>query len=275
MNCTRCDRTTDDTFLCWECVRGLRGQLRTIPWLVAQLQLSITRQSKLSANRVGGRSDETPVPFDERASDALDHLHTTLVRWVRDLTESRGATYTGADGTPALGMWLAHNVVTVMHSEDAGLLCSEVDTAVQHAGRAIDQPDPPIYRGPCPTVTGDGYRNLADRCGADLYGARGTDFVRCHRCGCQHDVRKLEQRMLAEMDDRLMTGAEIRRVMRELGEPVPESTFFHWRKTSRIQARGWMHDGRITDHFLHRNDPPVFRLGDVRTARQGGVDVVE
>lgn len=292
MNCAKCQRAST-AWLCWDCTKHLKRTLKRVPWLDENLDITVTRQDRLakSGPRVGGET-ETPVLFNVGASQFRNVLRDTLTRWVRDMCEQRGVEYLPVGCThPAgfigplpwgarrdhgdtpttsdLARWLAHNTVAIMHSEDAGLCYDEITKLVEKGIEWINRPEPPVYRGPCPTVVGEDHRGRPTRCGVDLYAERDDDFARCPRCKVDHDVQKVEQDLLNAMDARLMSGAEIRRVMRELGEPVPESTFFHWRKTGRIRPRGWMHAGRITDHWIHRDDPPVFQLGDVRAARRG------
>ena len=48
-------------------------------WLSNQLELAITRPTALGPEKVGGKSTETPVPFDDRASEAAWILRNTLL----------------------------------------------------------------------------------------------------------------------------------------------------------------------------------------------------
>lgn len=65
------------------------------------------------------------------------------------------------------------------------------------------------------------------------------------------------------MNDMNYTATELSTLLHELGIRIARGTLYSWTSRPQLRARGWKHNGRITDTWIHRNDPPVYRLGDV------------
>lgn len=292
--CVICSRSTD-AFLCWEDTKRLKSTLESVPWLDENLEVTVLRQDQLGkADTVKAKGTETPLVFNDGASEFRRGLRDTLTSWVRELCDSRGVTFKHIDcdcthpatfvgplrpgerrerchlrpiTTSDLAAWLAHNVVAIMHSEDVQHRYQEITVLVEKAVEWINRPEPPVYRGPCPTIIGED-RGRPIFCATDLYADKGSAFAKCPRCKADHDVYKIEQNLLGEMDGILMSAAEILRVTRELGEPIPRNRFYGWRKDGRIQPRAYRgRDGRITDRQREEDDSPLFRLGEARRLR--------
>jgi hypothetical protein len=51
-DCQTCRRPTD-LFLCQSCCQELDGLLTALPWLLTQLEITVTRQDKLTIGDVG------------------------------------------------------------------------------------------------------------------------------------------------------------------------------------------------------------------------------
>lgn len=94
--------------ICRHCSAELLKVLAETPWLVDELNTTITRQ-KAATTDGGSRSADTPLPWHERAADALATLHGLLVSWVRLCHEEhlRDADLP-ADDTKVLQRWQAH-----------------------------------------------------------------------------------------------------------------------------------------------------------------------
>ena len=179
--------------------------------------------------------------------------------------------------TEDLSRWLLDNYLSIMNSEDASMCANEIHATIDRALTAINPRVAPAYRGPCPTPMGQGKRGEPEVCGVPLYAphendtdpdSRVVDKITCPRCKVEHDTRVLEQRLLNDVGKYLMPANQIFQVMRELGEPVSKSTFYHWTNKRRLQPRGWRHDGRIVNYWIHRNDTPMFSIDDVRRLRR-------
>lgn len=286
----KCGKPCQD-WICFDCERKIVAALGRIPWLVEQLEITVTRQDKLSAGKLAGKSTETPSVFHGGASAFLRDLRGTLARTVQEICEARGMRYLplwatheptfigplrGGERRPShgyvasttdLAKWLKYYSGAIRTSECAGETFGDITRIVDRGLALINRPEPPIYRGPCPTVRNHDERGKPVACGHSLYAERGADFAKCPRCKVEHDIARLEAKLLADMSAYLFTATQLFQVLRELGEPIPKSTFYLWRKLGKIQPRGWMHDGRRTDHFIHRNDAPLFSLEDARRLR--------
>ncbi|QHB37293.1 helix-turn-helix DNA binding domain protein [Gordonia phage Gudmit] len=304
--CTRCNRPTE-TFLCWPCTRALADVLNQIPWL--SNKLLVTAHGGSALNKLDERQffeksgpiaeDEmqSPVPFNTTATKRLRDIRTVLTWWVRDICDTEdlefeilgasrvyGPLPEGVRRIPAnygatttdLARWLAHHFTLFMGREDAATACEEIHGAFDRGIEAINRRDQGIYVGPCPTITGvaaDG--KTPTRCREALYARRDANdgpqpHVTCWKCRQRHDVALLRDRIWAQAENFLLTGAEILRVMGELGERIPKNRFYQWRKDRLIQPRGWKAGDRITQRVTP-GAKPVFSLAEVRelAAREG------
>ncbi len=275
-------------FLCRGCGDRLRGAIDDVPELARLLVETFARQNRFPARPSAIREppatvdeEESALPFIPEASEALDQLRTVAMRWTRDLAEQLGMAgpvderTAGPARIDVLSRWLGRNLIHLLVSEDAPLALDEFERAVERARAAIDIPDPPVYRGPCPDVVTDEY-DREHVCGTPLYAPRGdagivsvnAGTVTCVRCGAVHDLRELKQRLLAELADYLMPSGQILRVMRDLGEPVSRSTWHRWRKQGKVRPRGYLHAGRVVGAWVDVADEKLYRLDDVREVRR-------
>lgn len=263
--CGRCARPTDG-YVCSSCVRQLVRTLESVPWLVEQLATAAYGPRKFSdpapRRRVG--PTETALPWDERAVRAARHLHAVLLRGARLV-----AADTEAGAPPADLARLIRRRLTDLarHAESADLV-DDLGAAVDRGIDALNRRDPGVFLGPCPAVVVAEDGTDAD-CREPLYARRGADgqpapTVSCWRCRTVHDTDELRQRAWETAEAMLFSGAEILRVMRDLGEPIPRSRFYSWRREGRLQPRGWqLGDGRIVQYET-AGARPVFSLAEVR-----------
>ncbi len=203
--------------ICFGCERRLAGWLRAIPDLLEDLEITITRQDHIGSSRVGGKSSETPLMFNERASKAKTDLIFALRYWSAQM----GRTWRRL--TPEE---YAHFLVTHMHAvriyEDAGELYREVDRAVRKARQAIDRPAERVFAGPCNTEV-QGFGGTAF-CSADLYARPGKSVVVCRECGTEHDVPTRREWMLSEVRNYDADAALMSSILAGLGFKIDAST---------------------------------------------------
>ncbi|WP_207842592.1 hypothetical protein [Williamsia soli] len=305
--CQKCGGRAD-AFLCRDCGQALVRDLDMIPWLATRLGESALKLTALSPTMSGPRrkvtedEEQSPVPFNSWAHGLYDELRTVCMRWVRDLCDANGVPFWPIDAVPHnfigplprrgirrlpaagyvvttqdLSRWLSKNYLSIMNSEDAGMCANEIHATISRALTVINPRVPPAYRGPCPTVTGKGPRDEPLTCGIPLYAPHTNDTdpdspivdrITCPKCKEDHDTRVLEQQLLNDVGKYLMPASQVFQVMRELGEPIAKSTFYSWTSSRRLQPRGWEHKGRIVGYWIHRNDPPMFSIDDVRRLRR-------
>lgn len=172
--------------------------------------------------------------------------------------------------TRDLALWLRAHYLDIVNGEDAALCAYEIDNAVTAARRDIN-PRRLAYCGPCPTETGEVDEH--DRpipCGVAIWAEwdnerdKPAQFATCRRCRTEHEVQELLDAGFERAQDYLMTRVEILDVLESYGTPLSNNTFHKWKKAGRFRARGYKHGDRIVDYRIYNNDPPVYRLGDVR-----------
>lgn len=156
-----------------------------------------------------------------------------------------------------IAVWLAHNPQYIRTFEAAHTMIADITKAIIKVRLVIDRRPDLRYIGPCPS------------CGNELRAETGEQWVRCRRCNEQHEITKVIRAAMKRIEDNLYPMPQISQYLELLDRPVPLVTLHSWHYRGRLRKRGWLHtDPRtgqkaITKYWLHRNDPPVFRLGDV------------
>lgn len=307
LNCANCGRAvTDGLELCTPCVNSLRQELRAVPGLVSDMTITRARLDRMSSGLVRGKSAENALPirldqYDNRPTQfPLDNLTNEVVTWARLAAEELGqaeefnaailgaglrqmvhnqrhrrrdpawlSTETAVDAEMA-AIWLADYAEGVQRLPAVVEMHDAITSAIARCRKAIDRLPELSYKGPCPHVSYDEERQPFT-CSADLYVERGEDYVSCPRCWTHHRVSDLERAVMREIDDRLFTAAEIERLTRELGEPIPAGTIRSWHSRDVIAPHAWKQaDGTVSHYWMRRSDPPMYKFSEVRDARNRG-----
>lgn len=290
----------DNLDLCTSCTAALVKELRAVPGVVADLAVATARLDRMSSGRNGGRSSEAPLPMRTDITRRLDALGNTLTTWARVVAEhehiaivvsvlqrlvlderdetyertqpdriSHGKIVTGETVTvlrhPAelsllpvtsaevCALWLSRQPQALRSLPAAVEAYDTITDVIASARMAVDRRDL-VYAGPCKA------------CGHDLYIDRGVDTLRCSYCSATYDARDVSRLLLEQVSETLVTREEaLGAVHSYRGRRIPDSTWRTWRQRGQLTPRAWQHGEQITDHWLHRDDPPLFRLGDVLT----------
>ena len=122
--------------------------------LTAELELTLTGQSRMGPDRVGRRSSVTALPFDVRASAVLTDVHAKLVGWCLLLRDEAGAGLP-ADSIHAMSLHLLGWLDWLAKHPAVDEFVAEVDESVGAIERAIDLPPVTsrVFVGPCPDAT--------------------------------------------------------------------------------------------------------------------------
>ncbi len=115
--------------------------LRTVPELVEELAITISRQDRVGSGGPqisSGSYRERPVFFNDYAAAVAEDLRGVLIGWVRHVVEYRGLAWEGDDSTLTLARWLNRNVVSVAMTEGSEELLDELRDAIRRVWRAID-----------------------------------------------------------------------------------------------------------------------------------------
>lgn len=245
--CDTCTRPTVDTgYCCHDCTQRLDKALAFVAECSGELDTVITRQSK-GAPAVGGRSAESPLPFNATAAEAGWSVWNTFVAWCRDIIERRGLSKPDDDSLDAMAVWLRANLAWLRCQPIAAEAFDELTYACWLFKAAIDSKPDLVYVGPCGAATEDG------QCEHDLRAAKGNETVTCPACGTRYDTAGRTRWLLKLVHDRLDTAPVISAVVTAWGRRLPVDTI-----------RSWAHRRRLT---RKTTDPvtgqPLYRLGDV------------
>jgi hypothetical protein len=242
-------RPAPDARLCNGCLDALKAELRAIPDLVQQLDITLTRQARIG-ERNGPRSTETPLPFHAGASVDLEALRDTLHYWCKTIAEKRGV-HLDADIQPdQLARWLLRYPTEAAQLEDAAELFENIHSMTKAARRTIDLAPDRRFLGPC------------DSCGEDLFiwvtPGRLPEKVHCANEECDFSTSVQERRayLLEAAYDRLLTAAEMSRAIRELvpgqTRPVSANTISQWASRGLSTTGGRQ---TLTKYRHHPKDP--------------------
>lgn len=321
--CQRCERESRNGFLCPHCTNGLRETLRELPWWLDRLMESAVGQVRLGD---GGKRAHDPglVKYtgqhgDDRLADDLAkgditaaklaatgranaasstlyrQAQNTLTTWIRDICETRGATYvapcemawnfigpllpnqyrqkrpkdatlmpTTGTHTP-MALWLANHAPAIAQHEAAGELARDIDELRLAVERAVNRRESPRFCGPCPTELTDDHAKDCDRehphaCETRLMARKSAASVTCPTCKGTHDIGELTTSIFDANGHLGYTVNEIHLVMEQFGMSLPERTFRRWRADRTIVPMMW------------RSGEPLYRLDDVRELRKGKGD---
>jgi len=264
-DCRHCRRDTD-LFLCTLCAKELQALLSDLPWLLRQLDITVTRQDKLGTAQVG-KSSDNPSPINVGAMETARSLRGQLGTIVRDMCETRGATVPDRAWTSSLlAAWLASNVSAIACSEGAGEVYDEIRSATDAILAAINRTSR-MWCGPCTTVVAHDQTGADIECGIDLYADRENlaEQIQCPKCRMFCEPRLQLLNTIKRGD--LLPEAKLLEIMDSLGEKVSRNRFYDWIKAGSLRPRGYVHHGRIVAERIRREDLRVFSLSQARQLR--------
>jgi len=292
-----CGRPTE-TNTCNGCLRKLFDDLRDVEWLLPELDVTITRQAKLSSGGIGfvtGKGEAT-MPLHLGASAVAAELRDRLARWVWTLWEEHGVrwhrcTKCGAedrsgDGYPPctpgcptewdthldpldmplhalpLSRWLLRHPSWVQSYSDGAALFDDIRSAVRHARSTIYGPGERAFLGICSapveSPVGDDGDTVLVECQRDLYGAKGRPLVACPECGAQWDADERRRYMLKAMEDELLTATELSRALPNYLQRPDDKPL------TASMVRGYARRGRLIAHgYAPGSGDPRYRVGDL------------
>jgi len=246
---TGCGKPTRDTLqLCDSCIWALEADLGSIPQLVYQLNLTITRQSRLGGHN-GSRATTHPLPYDQRASDTLATLRTTLTRWVRILAHNQPQHYP-VDKVAAMATWLRSRTDLIAMHEAAADMWFELTDAIHRGRQAVDAPRQRVYAGPCWAK----HPQTGQECPEHLYARPGATHVACRACGTIHDVEARKEAMRDSLHGMLLTVGEIARLAGYFDGAPQERT--------RKLLVAWVARGKLVPVAHDRSNRALFPFGE-------------
>lgn len=223
--CGVCSAPVGDTGrLCRTHTDGLRIDLADVPDLVAELEITRTRQNRTSAEKHGARSTTRPLPWNEHTAQKAFELNATLNAWALDVSKlgederDRLAPVHHTD-TAEVARWIARNLSTLRMHAEAGTAHEEITDAIHQARRSIDKPQDQVTYGPCKNELDSGVL-----CEEFLYSAPGRHTVTCRGCGAIHNTEARKEWMMGHVTQLVGTAAEAAGYLRLAGVEVSAST---------------------------------------------------
>lgn len=239
------DGRPTDVALCRGCLEDLLVELRSVPWLTRQLEVTLTRQARVG-ERNGPRSADRPLPYHHGASVDLESLRDGLAMWARDIADRRQVTCETEHTPPGYARWLLRWPTELAGHPDAAELHGDICGLTKAARRTIDRHPDMRYLGPC------------DLCETDLYAPVHAETVAClgEECDATYPIRERRAWLLEQAADQLRTA-------RQLAYELP------WIAGVTITAERigmWAVRGRVTRYPPHVHDDrgaARYRVGEI------------
>lgn len=240
--CQACSAETD-MVLCWDHTRALNDICEQVFDMVTELQTQVAKQNVGEKQPGGGGSNESPILFEERASEAADLLAETVGQW------SKLENHRGVSGKLAHALlnahWMWKNSVTLAQDEHAGDCLEEMTYMLQHCYRVIDIQSRKISLGVC-------------ECGKGVFAWPTWTRVACE-CGRSYDVASSREALQEMGREQLVTIAQARYLGEFDGKSIKAGTVRQWVNRRKIEVKGKNPEG-----------VNLFRFGDLLDLLKGG-----
>lgn len=251
--CEVCEQTSigPDVYVCPRCASTLSGLLTGLASKFDDLDAAIGRQLRFTG-RVGAASTETTLPINLAASEAGWVARQTLLTWVDWVSAVRGEL--APVGWDEVEAYLVGKVRWLVQHPGGAKAIDEMIAALRQARRAVDRPQERKYLGLCRPDYDD-----LDRCVQAIYAPAAQIAARCPRCGVEHQVQDLLERMQRRVAGVKLTAADAERLLAEVGIRISADLIRQWRKRREVEPVGATAQGR-----------PVYLLGDLLDRHAGG-----
>lgn len=252
--------------MCNTCWASLAADLRAIPDLLVELDVTVTKQAKSSAGGVGfvTGNPEKGLPLNLGASTAGDDLRLKLVGWVESVAKAHTPRH--PDGSQdrltlpehplPLARWLLRHSSWVQSFDAANDLHEAITRAVKWVRTAIDRQKDRQCLGQCWALipVEEGYEGPDELCRAELFVTEGKRDATCKDCGSTWDASGRRGWLLREMEDEFKTAADLSRALAAYVDQA----------VSPAMIRGYAHRGRLVpqEHDFD-DDKPRYRVGDL------------
>lgn len=227
-----CDRPSDGWFVCRTCGEAFGTLLAEMPWMLEQLDLVVSRQTRYTTQS-SGKAAETPLMFNAKASDVRGRILTELDTAVRLVADANEWEPDHVDGATA-AYWLDHRISALRLHAIGGEIINSIKSWYSMGMVLIDRPVPRQYLGDCINEQDD------ETCPGRIYG-HGRPEARCDTCGMVYQADELRDRLLAALHDRNCTASEIARLSTYLGLPLDRErvrkVINQWHKRGQIVSK--------------------------------------
>lgn len=251
--CPRCG-AEGDWLPCNRCVGKVLADLRLVPGYAHELQVTITGQGVMGA---GGKSNERPMPYREKAVKAATYVHNQLTTWVREL--SMGDDVGLANNARALSRWLADRIERIRGHAAFDEIADEIAYCCQIMRQLIDRPVDMIFCGKC------------EVCGGENYAQKGKAQATCRRCksvGVETVYEPAARRewLLSQVEEQQATVAMCATLLATFGLEVKASTIQNWAAPTYREVAGERkvaHPPKLWKVGENTQGHALYRVGDI------------
>lgn len=249
--CPFCYRQVADWLLCNDCTDKVAGWIERIADLYEDLQDTLTGQVSMGD---GGKMNERPLPYKEKASKAATYVKNQVVALVRDL--EMGDLDGVVDEVGSLCAWLGERIERIRSSVSADEIAGEMEYCVKIMLPFVDRPADLLFCGRC------------EVCGKDRYAKPGQVEGVCRHCQAAgidtlFDPVGGREWVLARLEHHWGTATDCTRILLNYGLEVTLQTIRDWANKPdkhglvKLQRRGQNPLGHA-----------LYRFGDVMTLAQ-------
>lgn len=121
----------------------LREELASIPRMIGELSVTLTRQARIQRPGLSMSrrpKPESQVPIHIGAHNAADVLHNCLGTWVRLVCEQRAIVWDKGNDIITLAKWLRVNMIALALTEGSEEAYEDIKAAIDDCWRQIDIP---------------------------------------------------------------------------------------------------------------------------------------
>lgn len=247
----------EGTYLCDGCADTLADTLTEMPELLADLELTATRQARTGEAGHHLTGHEYGLPFHLDAAALLDTVENMLTAIASAVMAGEYGARPEGYRPASLCVWLSTRLAYLRGQREAGDWAASVARFKHEMTRMVDSRPERVYCGPCGAPVedpGDPSRTMS--CPADLYAQRHRARIVCQACRAQHDMAERQAWLDALAMDSLLTVTELRDYV---GRKFP-----HVDKPS----RQWIYALKKRNHLMVKGRRSV-------TDKKGEVSVVE
>jgi hypothetical protein len=246
--------TRDKAYVCTTCADVYAAALRDLDvWLEDELDNSLhgTQGIEYKHGRLSGGGDGG-LRVNWHVGDLQHKLLVALISTCAHCERVGTRHVSSSDETPAGAMaemarWLRWRVDGLTLDPEAPSLMGRIASLTARARLVVDRPADHEYLGQC------------EHCKRGrVYAIAGESAATCEACRKAYDADTRRRRLVAELDDRLVTAAECARLSTYLGLRDD-------RERVRKRVNTWHRRGRIEAHDSVLGDEAevMFRFGDV------------
>lgn len=121
----------------------LREELASVPRMIGELSVTLTRQARIQRPGLSMSrrpKPESQVPIHIGAHNAADVLHNCLGTWVRLVCEQRAIVWDKGNDIITLAKWLRVNMIALALTEGSEEAYEDIKAAIDECWRQIDIP---------------------------------------------------------------------------------------------------------------------------------------